>query len=437
MVHTRYGLTKLRTAEVRRGCIFNEPLNDPADVLKNGGVIGSGAKFVSPQEGFKFSGAAGGQIGYGEILRFCKTAITLSLWVKYSTAGDVGSYAYVGQSSAATNRNEFYTNGINIILRLYLAGGDRSLTTPLIINDGKWHHIVGTWSSGVPAKIYIDGILKATSGGTYTGELTVEPTIKNFTIGSLNASLYFAGSIRNCMVFNTALDADEISAYYTGTMFRYDDYCVCDLPFDIAHHDTVNKRSLDVSGYNNHATWGDGSTSTTFPTKLANSRGYSFDGGDYMRTPILPTAVMSSYIMFGNRTPNTKTIFGSAAGGFTLYWVIRDTVTSGNLLFYIGSGSEAYSKAFPNPAILSFCMRTDSAANKHRILENGVIENSNSAVRNPVNGFEIALGGLNVAGAYTAGPVQNIYTFKHYSKYLNQLQAMDIDIRAKECLSKC
>jgi hypothetical protein len=48
-------------------------------------------------------------------------------------------------------------------------------------------------------------------------------------------------------------------------------------------HDATNLRTLDVSGNGNHFQFGDGSTSTTYPTKLAR-RGYSFDGGDYLQS---------------------------------------------------------------------------------------------------------------------------------------------------------
>jgi len=44
---------------------------------------------------------------------------------------------------------------------------------------------------------------------------------------------------------------------------------------------TVNEiipKTLDVSGNNNHATFGDGSTTSTFPTKLSERRGYNLSG---------------------------------------------------------------------------------------------------------------------------------------------------------------
>jgi len=54
-----------------------------------------------------------------------------------------------------------------------------------------------------------------------------------------------------------------------------------------ACHDPVNLRTLDKSGNNLHATFGNGATPTTYPTKLA-TRGYYLDGGDYLDVGLAP-----------------------------------------------------------------------------------------------------------------------------------------------------
>lgn len=441
MVHTRYGLTKLRTAEVRRGCIFHEELSSVDGVIRNGGVIGSGAKFVSPTEGFRFSGAAGGRISYGDVLRNPMTAITMMAWFKCDNS------VATRMTILAHNTNATYYQGIEITngqlrYNIYVGGTTRSYAIAGTYNDGLWHLATFTWYSTTGIKAYVDGVYISTTGGTYTGTTAPIAGADNLTIGAsyctAGEAFNFKGNIKNAMVFNTALDADEIAAYYNGSMFKYDDFCVCDLPFDIAHHDTVNKRSLDVSGYNNHATWGDSVTSTTFPTKLANSRGYSFDGGDYMRTPILPTVKMSSYIMLNRTTIGNNSLWGSVGAGYILRWGCDDTVTTGGMRLYVGTGAALVAPLRNTFAPLSYCMRNDQAA-KQWISENGVeIVKDTSATRNPINGYPICLGGLNIAGVWSPYMRGNIYTFKHYDGiFLNTMQCMDLDIRTKECLSKC
>ncbi|MBU1018241.1 hypothetical protein KKA33_04405 [Patescibacteria group bacterium] len=54
-----------------------------------------------------------------------------------------------------------------------------------------------------------------------------------------------------------------------------------DLPMGTAQHDSGNNRTLDTSPNGNHAIFGDGATSTTYPTKLSPMVGYELDGGDY------------------------------------------------------------------------------------------------------------------------------------------------------------
>jgi len=57
------------------------------------------------------------------------------------------------------------------------------------------------------------------------------------------------------------------------------------LPMTDATHDPSNNRTLDVSGNGNHCIFANGYTSSKFPTKLGDSRGYSLDGNDYFTTP--------------------------------------------------------------------------------------------------------------------------------------------------------
>ena len=61
-------------------------------------------------------------------------------------------------------------------------------------------------------------------------------------------------------------------------------------------------RTLDVSGNDNHATFGDGTTTSTFPTKLVERHGYDFDGSaQYLKgdtlTNLSGSSTMSLMIM--------------------------------------------------------------------------------------------------------------------------------------------
>ena len=77
----------------------------------------------------------------------------------------------------------------------------------------------------------------------------------------------------------------QYSGYFDNAIgSTYSDSSVLDLSFLSSQHDLSNVQTLDVSGNAKNAEFGDGVTPTTYPTKLGK-RGYSFDGGDYLKVP--------------------------------------------------------------------------------------------------------------------------------------------------------
>jgi hypothetical protein len=77
-----------------------------------------------------------------------------------------------------------------------------------------------------------------------------------------------------------------------------------------ACHDPVNLRTLDKSGNNLHATFGDGVTPASYPTKLP-TRGYYLDGSDYLN---VGTSALLDFTTVG-----TTVIFLNPASGPTTY----------------------------------------------------------------------------------------------------------------------
>lgn len=444
MVHTRWGVSQLRAAEVRRGCIFSESLDSVDSVLKNGGVIGSGAKFVSPKEGFRFDGTANGKITYGDMLRQNLSAITISLWVKYKTVPAMASL--VGQAVSAIDRTEVYTNAGDLFFYVCVSGTGRyAQQSSTNVTDGNWHHITGTWYSGSYVRLYVDGVLVASSAATHTGTITVASAVKDFTIGSWpNGGYPLDGNIRGMMVFNTALDADEIAAYYNGSMFRYDDYCVCDLPMRIQDHEISNVRTMDRSGQMNHAIFGDGVTSTTYPTKLTSSIGYSGDGGDYLRTPLWNGKVIDS---------TTKLTFGCLAKYPTLPTGYQGAIScprgaSGTNRLYAGRDAAGVFKlGVGNTAATSTFSKKGISIDSFIVTLNGLIGSlyidsfvTSILTRTSDVSFTCDTGFCAMTTDQFSSPkvaVSILGMWAYDGIVLNCIQRIDKDIRAKECLSKC
>ena len=78
------------------------------------------------------------------------------------------------------------------------------------IDDGKWHHVVGTFD-GSTIKIYVDKIK-----GTDASSGTMTSNTADFRIGSETSGNYFDGQISNVSYWNTALTEDDILNLYNN-----------------------------------------------------------------------------------------------------------------------------------------------------------------------------------------------------------------------------
>lgn len=157
--------------------------------------------------------------------------ITIEAWVK--TTQDCSARAvfvgrYEGSSSAAWWLGCVENNVAGFHMRDSL---NQSVTVKgtKIINDGLWHHIVGTRDGTANInKIYVDGALENSSTPAFTGELTF--TAKNVTIGFFAPSPYywFNGSLDETALYDQALPADEVARHYLDGAGQ--SYCNVDSP---------------------------------------------------------------------------------------------------------------------------------------------------------------------------------------------------------------
>jgi len=441
MVHTRYGIGQLRSAEVRRGAIFSEELSSVSSVLKNGGVIGSGAKFVSPQEGFSFNGTADSKITYGDLLRQNLAAITMSCWAKYKTVGDVAYNSIMGQAVGGTYRTEIYTNTGDFYFTASVNGVNRyAQALSSLVTDGNWHQITGTWYSGSYVRLYVDGVLVASSAVTHAGTIVVADAVKDFTIGAWPSGGYpFNGKMRNCMVFNTALDADEIAAYYKETAFQYAP--AIQLPMRIEDHDITNVRSLDRSGLMNHAVLGDGSTSTTYPTKRTTGNGYTFDGTtDYMETAqsvSLPSCTFAALVRFDAVTLRTVLSHGTGGDLFVLGTGVQGGTGTNNVLYFSmfsTSWKLAGSGVVPATGVIYSLVGTFDGTTL-KLYINGKLDGTNTAATDD-RSFPVRVG-RRFDAANPNWFDGDIFESCVFDKCLTTTQVLDLDLKMRECLRGC
>ena len=134
---------------------------------------------------------------------------TISLWTKLNTMGSSG-HIYHMRVDANNLINIFYHASANEGRLTYKAGGAAKVAsfTDAIENDGKWHNIVGTWSTSADEiKLYLDGNLKDTVRGlgSWAGVVSLASIAQ-----STQDAGFFNGNITEVAVFNRVVPIGEL-----------------------------------------------------------------------------------------------------------------------------------------------------------------------------------------------------------------------------------
>ena len=87
------------------------------------------------------------------------------------------------------------------------------------VRDGNWHYVIGT-ADGTNAKIYVDGVLKATASNSNTSNSTYSVYIGAFGVMG-GISNYTEANIASVHIYNKALDDSEVLQNYLATKGRY------------------------------------------------------------------------------------------------------------------------------------------------------------------------------------------------------------------------
>lgn len=84
-------------------------------------------------------------------------------------------------------------------------------------NDGKWHHVVATATSGGAFRLYVDGTEVANSASARNTTSTQRSiTVGSNRTGVATYSQYFPGYIAGCAYYSTALSATVVTDHYNA-----------------------------------------------------------------------------------------------------------------------------------------------------------------------------------------------------------------------------
>jgi len=225
----------------------------------------------------------------------------------------------------------------------------------------------------------------------------------------------------------------------TSSVYNYQQNAKLWLPMTAACHDPGNLRTLDKSGNNLHATFGDGATPGTYPTKLS-TRGYYLNGSSYLDVGLAPSldfTTIGTVVVFFKPTASatnfraiiTKQNWITGANGYSIYlnYPVISTIVDIRQL----AVANAVTVASPNvdhrqAHFLS--SRWDTS--KLRLYLDGYQSEVNQTVNATPAGFRFLIGGTN-----TYNLTGNIYFVGAWNYALSELQLRDLEARLRRQLN--
>lgn len=210
---------------------FDNDANDSAGA--NHGTPHGGPTFEAGKFGQAISLDGDDYVDYGNssVLNFGTGDWTISAWIQTTQTGTDEDDEHKNRGTVFANGGD-QTGGIRYALivnetslgRITLVTDDDKIkvqaTSPTVVNDGIWHHIVGMRNAD-RLRIYVDGKLDETSfipsGYDLSGVSQHNVFIGIITDHRDNSlAKHFVGLIDEVCVFTCALDADSIGALFSG-----------------------------------------------------------------------------------------------------------------------------------------------------------------------------------------------------------------------------
>lgn len=269
--------TNTTIGERRRGCVFSENFINKERILENNGVP-SGS--ITYNDGYiSVPRNYGTYISYYTEPEMFANDFTVIVKVSMSSIGTTSFICGTSTSPAVSSFDGWalYLGNTGTDWVVGIGNGSTGLTASSGYEPSvdEVCDVACVWDNTTRLlSIYVNGeYKKSTSTPLPSGDYNANRTM---TVGGVG-SLSLGGNIYDLKVFNKKLSAKEIKAYYDNDMLDYENDCVLDLPMGLEQHDITNKRTLDISGNNHHATFGDGSNPATFPEKL-DKKGYKWNG---------------------------------------------------------------------------------------------------------------------------------------------------------------
>jgi hypothetical protein len=190
----------------------------------NNGTLTNGPTFTSDNRGaivFDGSNDYVELIATGSEYNFSN--ISVGCWFKTSTTSSQPTTLVSKMSNVIASLNGWdltiaASNG-NLTWSPKFNAGITSVATG-DYRDGNWHYAVGT-HDGTDARIYVDGVLKATASNSNTSNSSLSVFIGAWGV-TATLAYYSEANIASVHIYNKTLDDSEVLQNYLATKGRYE-----------------------------------------------------------------------------------------------------------------------------------------------------------------------------------------------------------------------
>ena len=150
---------------------------------------------------------------------------SVEAWFR-STSTDGGRILGIGNAtgsspSTITDRQLYLAPNGRVMFGVGSGAGRRTIQSGSTLNDGEWHHVVGTrQTGGTGTRLYVDGALQA--GSTSATGVTLQTAYWRAGAEQMTgwpgnpSSTYFNGHLDELAVYTKALTAARVSAHYNA-----------------------------------------------------------------------------------------------------------------------------------------------------------------------------------------------------------------------------
>jgi Concanavalin A-like lectin/glucanases superfamily len=178
-----------------------------------------------------FSGATGKRLFRATPFIAQGSGASFSVWFRTNcTGGPAGNNTIMAENVGANWGWRFYSNNsantVTFQCRLTAGGSIPTATSPTLINNSAWHHVVGTWNNvDMKARLYLDGAapvvtaaaatpeLRQDAGGVMIGGFNATDAFGNFTLAEVDEALIYPSAVLT--------DAQALALWGGGTPPAY------------------------------------------------------------------------------------------------------------------------------------------------------------------------------------------------------------------------